>query len=196
MGAARLAVTMGLVGVAAGAVLAVATVPVFKPYLDRPVDRSVPVVVLSQDDFGNRQDRQSWSDDNGSQGDVRVRSGPQQGTLVLELPTWAAETGEWLAFGDRALRTWDEWTDPLAADRSEDRPYGLLPRVQRWLEEEGRSDTGPERWAPRQAPRSFDDTDASADQQFPDRWSDTASRAAERAREAARDVLAAEDAAQ
>lgn len=196
MGAARMMFSLGVVGVAAGAYLAFATVPSFAPYRDR---RATAPVVLSQPIQGDRQtaDLSAPSQERGD--GLRLRPDFEQGTLVVELPRWAQETGSWYAFGRRALQDWNGWIDP-----QDDRERSWNDRRPRRAQRQDSYDQGyaaPQAWDDSYGYRSHDDEERYAPDRQPEpepvpesganwaeRGSDAAGRSADRAREVARDV--------
>lgn len=195
MGATRLITTLAILGIGAGAYLAVTATPSFAPYEKRR--NSLPVVIAEPSAPAADLARPARDEEDSG---FRVSPDWQQGTVVLELPQWAQETGRWYDFGRRAMDELGAWTQPFREERTWDDPRGTRDERPRWREDEQalapRQDLGssddeasgyapPQRWS-----RSEDDRgDAMADAD------DAASRAAERAQEAARDVYAAQGAA-
>ncbi|MBB4857493.1 hypothetical protein HNO88_000800 [Novosphingobium chloroacetimidivorans] len=161
--------SLGVIGAAAGAYLAFATVPSFAPYRDR---RASAPVVLSQPIQGDAQAPDLAPSADTRDDGLRVRPDFEHGTLVVELPRWAQDTGSWIAFGQRTLRHWSGSIDPGSdSERGwEDR----APRGAQRREEDDR-DYAPERWS-----------DFESD--LAQRGNEAAASAADHAREAARDV--------
>ncbi|WP_159873031.1 hypothetical protein [Novosphingobium sp. 9U] len=188
--------SLGVVGIAAGAYLAFATVPSFAPYQDR---RASAPVVLSQPIQGDRQnaDLAAPAEERGN--GVRLRPDFEQGTLVLELPRWAQETGSWFALGRRALQDWSgevgpengadgrSWNDraPHGSQRKDDSEPGYsMPRPRYDDGGYGYRSHGQDEADDSYAPEGW----SAAEQDWAERGSDAAADAADRAREVARDV--------
>lgn len=197
MGAMRLMFSLGVVGIAAGAYLAFATVPSFAPYQDR---RASAPVVLSEPIQGDRQgyDLAPPAAEQRDDG-VRLRPDFAQGTLVLELPRWAQETGSWIALGRQAWQQWNgsvdpgadagnrSWNDraPRGGQRQDERDQGYA--APRSWDEGAASDYG-QRREDRAEDADAPDAWTAIESDLAERGSDAAARAADRAREVARDV--------
>jgi hypothetical protein len=121
MSAVRM-VLMGVVGVGAGAFVALSTTPSFAPYRERSASRP-----YQDESEGGRAYAQAYaSREHGApepERDLGVRLGDERGTLVLELPGWAGDTVEWMGFG---RRVWDDWRQ--FSGRIEGLPDQLLGR--------------------------------------------------------------------
>jgi hypothetical protein len=253
MGAARVVISLAALGIAAGAYLAVATMPSFAPYEQRP--RTAPPILPAptldpgqdsafaqgpgyalppaydssdesydpaDDGYGSSNDGYDLLPQPPRESDVpRFAYGPQRGTVILELPRWVDDGGEWMELGRRALREWSgrarEFEERQFAERQseerrerygsrhpdaderytdrrgarDDGPYGYVPRYERGGEEQGY--TRPE--SPYMQAPLRDAAPGGVERQAPSSGNtlpDAAAQAAQRARDAARDVRAAE----
>lgn len=206
MGTARW-MTMAVVAIGAGAFLAMSTIPAFAPYQKHKPDR-VPLVAIPEagdeqapdSAYGLAPPRSQSS--SGDEFGVDLRGGD----LVVHLPRWAEDGGEWLTLGRRA---WEDWVEPgerASDDRDEPSERYAAPSRPGWDE---RGYTSHQAWNQRQEQGDRDDEEENG--YAPRyRWShseeqesgpmteaqpplpDAAASAAQRAREAARDVRAAE----
>lgn len=136
---------------------------------------------------------------------LRFAVGPQHRTVILELPRWMADSGEWMELGRRALREWEGRGDVLREDyaprfeqrRSDDerlterQRYGARPLPQApapYVQA-----PAPYAQTPRDERSAGPVTRQGPAQPFAgDTALDAAAQAAQRARDAARDVRAAE----
>lgn len=122
MGAARMVVTVAVLGIAAGTLLASTVLPAFSPYRDSSRDRreDQPRVVQAAPIDGAAYELASPPEPDG----IRIELGPREGTFVVQLPSWAQEPAEWVAFGQRAAREWQAWSGTLrdTAERWEGGP--------------------------------------------------------------------------
>ncbi|MEW9856169.1 hypothetical protein [Novosphingobium sp. M1R2S20] len=123
LGAARLVLAMGLIGGAAGAVLAVTTIPAFSPYADRsapPRAFDPPRVEAPAQEPSYELESRPERDDTFDS--LRIVPGQQDGAIILELPQWTHEGMEWMMFARRALGRWQD-LDVLEHGEREMRRY-------------------------------------------------------------------------
>jgi len=117
MGAVRLAVTMAVIGVAAGACAAVAMMPAFAPFRERDRRSEQPAIVF--DRANEPSSGQAYADAGRQRTELdssfAITPGPRDGTVVLELPRWANEAKDWVGVGERALGAWRSWSRPDVA---------------------------------------------------------------------------------
>jgi hypothetical protein len=210
MVATRWLMTIGVVAIAGGAMLAFATVPAFAPYRSVKPDRTA-TAVASPDDFAAAAPETTYGL-TPPMTQEQVAPEMADGAAVAQPPRWAEDRDELFALGRRAWRDWVEPGEEMAWEGPDDRGYAPgrrrdrdddaygyaperdLPRRD-WRDDESYD----EPLAPAEAPRSYADArpwsrDAGArrpsdDSDMPD---DAAADAAERARAAARDVRAAQ----
>lgn len=150
---------MVVIGGAAGAVLAVATVPAFAPYKERESHRPASVTQASTMEPPVQEPGHDFAPQavpQGSLGALDVFPGEQDGTIVLELPQWTHDGMKWMLLARRAMREWHDMTAPddhAAQDyyREEERPG---PR-HRWRYEPSYGYDAPHGSAPRD--RDFDE---------------------------------------
>jgi len=186
MGAARLVVTVAVLGIAAGTLLASTVLPAFSPYRDSSRDRreDQPRVVQAAPIDGAAYELASPPEPDG----IRIELGPREGTFVVQLPSWAQEPAEWVAFGQRAAREWQAWSGTLrdTAERWEGGPQDAPlefapPPMDAW------SDQQPGYAPPRREPQP-------AESAILPELRDVAAEAAARAQQAADDVRAEQQA--
>lgn len=126
MGAARMVMTMAVIAIGGGGLLAIATIPALAPYQQGKVDRgSLPVYVPRPElapetpaasDYGLASPQEDASSD--------PELGLSDGAVVIELPRWAQDGGEWLTLGRRAWRDWVEPGDDGYAANPGEPAYG------------------------------------------------------------------------
>jgi hypothetical protein len=207
MGTARM-MTMAVVAIGAGAFLAMSTIPAFAPYQKHKPDR-VPLVAVPEagDEqvpgavYGLAPPRSQNS--SGDEFGVDLRGGD----LVVHLPRWAEDGGEWLTLGRKAWQDWVEPGERASDDRDEPSERYAAPSRRGWDE---RGYASHRAWNQRREQGARDD-EADENGYGPhNSWSnsgeqdlgplieaqpsppDAAASAAQRAREAAREVRAAE----
>lgn len=173
MGATRLALTMGVVGLAGGAVLAMATVPSLRSYQD---GESRPIVEYERE---IRAADDAW----------RIAAGPRDGTIVLGVPSWAESAAEWLAVGQRAMATWRIWFAPDERDLELERSGSWETRLAERREQARYADREERSRDELPARPVADDAGADPLARIVD---DAAAEAAANALDAAQDVLAIE----
>jgi hypothetical protein len=187
MGAVRLAVTMAVIGVAAGACAAVAMMPAFAPFRERDRRSEQPAIVF---DRGNEPSSGQAYADAGRQrteadSSLAITPGPRDGTVVLELPRWANEAKDWVGVGERALGAWRSWSRPDVASEpnadATERYVRPTPRYGGPSEDRGYDAPAYRDGRPRAEPPAYREND------------EAAYEAAQRARDAARDAREAED---
>jgi hypothetical protein len=196
MSAAKM-VLMGVVGAGAGAFLALSTIPSFAPYRDRPDSRPYSGEADGGRAYAQAHAAREQGDAEPEQG-LAVRLGAERGTLVLDLPSWAGDTVEWMGFG---RRVWDDWRQ--FAGRFEDAPQEYLREERRdgwqgppagFIERNLERQEGGNGYADGyQDERSYDAVQSYAPAERASPQTDAAELAARRAVEAARDVWAAQD---
>ncbi|MET1754305.1 hypothetical protein ABVV53_02335 [Novosphingobium sp. RD2P27] len=135
MGAARVVLTMAVIGGAAGAVLAVATVPAFAPYESRSTPRPAPVIEASTTAPEAQEpayDLVPRTAPESPFGELDVIPELQDGTVVVEVPQWTREGMEWMLFARRAMREWRDMAVP-----GEDEAQGYFDGEQRSSQRDG-----------------------------------------------------------
>jgi len=194
MGAVRLAVTMAVIGVAAGACAAVAMMPAFAPFRERDRRSEQPAIVF---DRGNEPSSGQAYADAGRQrtepdSSFAVTPGPRDGTVVLELPRWANEAKDWVGVGERALEAWRSWSRPDVASEpnadATERYVRPTPRYGGPSEDRGYEAPPYRDDRPRAEPPAYRENDEAAYEA-----ARRAREAARNARDAARDAREAED---
>ncbi len=149
MGTARVMVSLAAMGVAAGAYLAVATIPAIAPYLQER--RPAPIILAGpENSAGQLATRPESMPDDG----FSIRPGPVDGSLAIDLPEWTGRPLALMDMGRRVMDEWRSWTgraeEPQAYDQSDDR----RPEFR----EEPRLEQGygyRERWRQRQEPYGY-----------------------------------------
>jgi len=116
MGAVRWVFTVGIIGMAAGAALAVATIPAFAPYADR--ERRDTSDSEAEDYATTARERH-----------FNVEPGPRSGSVTLDVPGWVESAAGWIALGRRAMDEWSDWTGTGEDPREAERPvFRFVPR--------------------------------------------------------------------
>jgi len=204
MGATRVIMALAALGIGAGACMAVALSPSFAPYRDRAKDRrdQQPEIVFDQGESGASHRRLAYADEQADNG-FSIQEGPREGTIVLQLPRWAEQTGSWLGFGRRALDELHEWQEPQQRAVEDHHDYAREPSRRDYQPTPWNLDrTEPDRPSrqedgldarPKPRPEAQGTSQTSAIDSIVAQTLDAASVAARRANEAAQDARAAED---